>query len=247
AFFREARRLCLGTGSRLRFAPELFLARLALARRLQRLRLELRALARVFLGGFLRRASFFGERRGARVPGQARLGLLERRLLGCAPHLLLGGLLVARRLEPASLGLYALAHRAARLLFRRRAFAHRRARLHLRLGAFARVRRRFLFLLPSLLGERRGLFLRLLAALRLGERLRFGALALGHQTRRLGFGLGARMRHAPQLDLGRLALAREIEAALLLGDARARHLLAGFLALDALALGVLQLIVELAH
>src|SRR5213075_2561383 len=39
----------------------------------------------------------------------------------------------------------------------------------------------------------------------------------------------------------------QVEAALLLGDARARHLLGGLLALDALAFGVLQLVVELAH
>src|SRR6202008_4137718 len=50
-----------------------------------------------------------------------------------------------------------------------------------------------------------------------------------------------------QLDLGGLALARQGEAGLLLGDAHGSHLLGGLLALDALALGALQLVVVLAH
>src|SRR5947207_2009889 len=265
ALAREARRVGLDVGAHVRRVLGRLLRRGLQLRRLERLRLGIRALARLLLVGelpgallgiaprllllemraldvaaLLCQAPRFGLRRGARL-GLALELVFSRRALSC-------------RLERPLLGLQTLARRAPRQLFGRSALAHRRGRLALGLGPLARVLRGLFLLLAAALGQRRGLLLRCLARFRLGGRLRFGALALGDHARRLRLGFGARIGDAPQLDFRRLALARHVQPALLLAQLCLRRLAGAALGLDAVALRSgaqavrsLQLVEQLAH
>src|SRR5919197_847257 len=265
ALTRETACFRLRGGAAFGGARQVLLLGLAFLGERERLRFGARALGSERRGLRLHRRALLRERLCLLLGIGAQACLLERGALGLgalarqarsfglrgdlflavAEQVLFGRLLLARRVQRARFRLHPLAHCAPRLLLGCRALAHGGCRLRLRLGARAGVRRRFLFLRAALCRERGGFLLRLLASARIRRGLRLGALALRHQARRLGFGLGARVRETPQLHFRCLALTREIEAAFLLDDACARHLLGGLFLLH--ALGAAKLVGELAH
>src|SRR5919198_4383653 len=225
----------VGMQPRFRRAPELVIGLRALTRETACFRLRGGAAfggaREVVLFGL----AFLGERQGLRFGARAlgrkcgRLRLHRRALLRQRPGLLLGIGAQACLLERGALGLGALARQA-------RSFG---LRGDLFLAVAAQI-----------------LFGRLLLARRV-QRARFSLHPLAHCAPRLLLccralahgGCGLRLCLGARAGVRRhfrcLALTREIEAALLLDDACARHLLGGLFLLH--ALGAAKLVGELAH
>src|SRR3989442_4682530 len=274
ALAREARRLGLDVGAHVCSVPGRLLRRGLHFRRLERLGFGIRALARLLLGRELHAAALLGQRRRALLRCDARVRLFQRARFGCLALLRrLDGrrLSVGTRLRaPRGIRVLslALAHRRHGVALGGDPFLGGNARLLLGIGARTCRLRSPGFQPAALVGKLLRLLLGLAARLLLLEVRALDVAALVCQAPRFGLRCGARLGIALELVLAGLALscrlersllrqqalARHVQPALLLAQLRLHRLAGAALGLDAVALrpgalavGVLQLVEQLAH
>src|SRR6202165_5551895 len=221
ALARKPRRLGLDMGTHVGGVFRRVLRRRLLLRRLERLGLGLRALARLLLGRELERAALFGERGCALFRFDAAVRLSQRarfRRLALLRHLDGGRLGIGTRLRaPRGMAVlpFALAHRGHGIALGGDPFLGRDARLLLgvgpRPGELGGIRLQLAALFGLLLGLLLGLSPRLLL---LEVRALHVAAALGHAPG-FGFRRDARFPLALEPVLPGLALAHRLERPLL--------------------------------
>src|SRR5207245_1880031 len=255
ALAREARRVGLDVGAHVRRVLGRLLRRGLQLRRLERLRLGIRALARLLLCRELQAAALLGQHRRALLRRDAGARLFQRAHFGCLAllrHFAGRRLGIGARLRAPRgmriLGL-TLAHRRHGVALGGDPFLGGDARLLLGIGARTRELRGLGFEAPARLGlalelvfSRRALSCRV-------ERSLLGLQTLARRAPRQLFGRGALAHRRGRLDLGLGPLARVLRGLFLLlaaalGQRRglllrflARFRLGGRLRFGALALG----------
>src|SRR5437588_3374080 len=221
AFAREARRLGLEVGAHLRRVRGRLLRRDLHLRRLERLGLGIRALARFLLGHELQAAALLGQRRCALLRRDARVCLFQRAHFGCLAllrHFAGRRLGVGTRLRaPRGMRVLslALAHRRHGVALGGDSFLGGDARLLIGIGARTCELRSIGFQAAALVGELPGPLLGIAPRLLLLELRALDVAPFLCQAPRLGLRRGARLGLALELVLAGLALACGLERSLL--------------------------------